>query len=95
MEKQILGLYVSGHPLDDYRKVLQGIALFSPCKRKYNFFDFLLATSCREATCTTGSVLDQQRIIVGGMINSFKINTTKKGDTMATCRFEIAVFCQH
>ena len=22
------------------------------------------------------------------MINSFKINTTKKGDTMATCRFE-------
>ena len=24
---------------------------------KYNFFDFLLATSCREATCTTGPVL--------------------------------------
>ena len=68
MEKQILGLYVSGHPLDDYRKVLQ------------------------EKTSTTLAELteeqDQQRIIVGGMINSFKINTTKKGDTMATCRFE-------
>lgn len=31
---------------------------------------------------------DQQRVILGGMINNFKINTTKRGDTMATCQFE-------
>ena len=27
-------------------------------------------------------------MILGGMINNFKINTTKRGDTMATCQFE-------
>lgn len=68
MEKQILGLYVSGHPLDNYTEVI------------------------REKTSTTLAELteeqDQQRIILGGMINNFKINTTKRGDTMATCQFE-------
>ena len=68
MEKQILGLYVSGHPLDDYTQVIS------------------------EKTSITLSELteehDQQRIVVAGMINNFKISTTKKGDTMATCQFE-------
>lgn len=68
MEKQILGLYVSGHPLDDYQQVLH------------------------EKTSTTLAELteddDQKRIILGGMIDTFKINTTKRGDTMATCQFE-------
>ncbi len=68
MEKHILGLYVSGHPLDNYTEVI------------------------REKTSTTLAELteeqDQQRIILGGMINNFKINTTKRGATMATCQFE-------
>lgn len=68
MEKQILGLYVSGHPLDDYKQVLHE------------------KTSITIAELTEEH--DQQRIVVGGMIDSFKINTTKKGDTMATCQFE-------
>ena len=68
MEKQILGLYVSGHPLDDYTKVISE------------------KTSVALAELTEDH--DQQRIIVAGMINTFKINTTKKGDTMATCQFE-------
>ncbi len=68
LEKQILGLYVSGHPLDAYRSVLA------------------------EKTSTTLADLtedaDQQRVVVGGMINDYKITTTKKGETMATCQFE-------
>ena len=68
MEKQILGLYVSGHPLDDYKKVLGE------------------KTSVTLAELTEED--DQKRIILGGMINNFKINTTKRGDTMATCQFE-------
>ncbi len=68
MEKQILGLYVSGHPLDDYTQVLAE------------------KTSATLAELTEEQ--DQQRVILGGMINTFKINTTKRGDTMATCQFE-------
>ena len=68
MEKQILGLYVSGHPLDDYKKVLGE------------------KTSVTLAELTEED--DQKRIILGGMIDNFKINTTKRGDTMATCQFE-------
>ncbi len=68
MEKQILGLYVSGHPLDAYTTVISEKTSVS------------LAELNEEH--------DQQRIIVAGMINTFKINTTKKGDTMATCQFE-------
>ncbi|MGM9526066.1 MAG: DNA polymerase III subunit alpha [Peptococcaceae bacterium] len=68
MEKQILGLYVSGHPLDAYQNVIREKASVT------------LAELTEEQ--------DQQRIIVGGMISNFKINTTRKGDTMATCQFE-------
>lgn len=68
MEKQILGLYVSGHPLDNYTKVISE------------------KTSVSLAELTEEH--DQQRIVVAGMINTFKISTTKKGDTMATCQFE-------
>ena len=31
---------------------------------------------------------DQQKIVVAGLIENFKISTTKKGDTMATVQFE-------
>jgi DNA polymerase-3 subunit alpha len=68
MEKEILGLYVSGHPLDDYKQVIH------------------------EKTSVTIAELneeyDQQKVIVAGMIENFKISTTKKGDTMATVQFE-------
>ena len=68
MEKQILGLYVSGHPLDDYKQVIHE------------------KTSVTLAELTED--YDQQKIIVAGMIENFKISTTKKGDTMATVQFE-------
>lgn len=68
MEKQILGLYVSGHPLDDYKKVIGE------------------KTSATLVELTEEQ--DQQRVVLGGMITNFKINTTKRGETMATCQFE-------
>ncbi len=68
MEKQILGLYVSGHPLDDYQTVIHE------------------KTTISLAELTEDH--DQQKIVVAGMIDNFKISTTKKGDTMATVQFE-------
>lgn len=68
MEKEILGLYVSGHPLDDYKKVIHE----------------KISVTLEELN----ESYDQQKIIVAGMIENFKISTTKKGDTMATIRFE-------
>lgn len=68
MEKQILGLYVSGHPLDDYKKVIHEKASVTLSELNEDY--------------------DQQKIVVAGMIENFKISTTKKGDTMATVQFE-------
>lgn len=68
MEKQILGLYISGHPLDSYTAVL--------------------AERTSAQLAELGETHDQQRVILGGIINDFKINTTKRGETMATCQFE-------
>jgi len=68
MEKQILGLYVSGHPLDDYKAVIHEKTSVSIAELNDEY--------------------DQKKIIVAGMIENFKISTTKKGDTMATVQFE-------
>ncbi|MBR6756481.1 MAG: DNA polymerase III subunit alpha, partial [Peptococcaceae bacterium] len=68
MEKEVLGLYISGHPLDGYTAALQE------------------RTSAQIAQL--GEENDQERVFLGGMINHFKITTTKRGETMATCEFE-------
>lgn len=67
-EKEILGLYVSGHPLHDYQK---SIALHG-----------------NTTIADLNESMDQKKISLGGMINSVKVSTTKKGDTMASAVFE-------
>ena len=72
MEKSVLGLYVSGHPLSEYEEILElrtSIDVNEINKLRENPEELLN--------------LNEKEHIVGGMILSIKTMFTKRGDTMA------------
>lgn len=64
MEKEILGVYVSGHPLDPFRE------RFEKSKHNINMIH-------------EGEIKADQKVIIGGIIDTVKEITTKKGKKMA------------
>lgn len=86
-EKEVLGLYVSGHPLERYTGVLASETNLNASMME-NYED-LVASGIR----------DGGKVCVGGMIDSLKIQLTKNNDQMAFVsiedlfgRIEIVVF---
>lgn len=68
-EKEMLGLYITGHPLEPYRSLLQQTANLVPCAE------------------LTESV-DNQQVLVGGIIAAIRKFYTKKNKQMAFARLE-------
>lgn len=64
MEKEILGVYISGHPLEPFRE------RFSK-------------SSSNIGMILSGDIKNEQKAIIGGIIESTKEINTKKGDKMA------------
>lgn len=75
-EKEVLGIYVSGHPLEDYIEDMKAI-----CTAKA--VDFVL-----DPESNTTEVKDNTSAIVGGMIVEMKTNTMKNGNLMAFLTIE-------
>lgn len=75
-EKEMLGIYVSGHPLDDYMDIIN-----SQVTAKST--DFLLDEDSGEFI-----VKDKISYTVGGMIEAITVKTTKQGDNMAFVTLE-------
>lgn len=75
-EKEVLGIYLTGHPLEDYeekwRKNISAVTT-----------DFLLDEETGEV-----KVKDNQTVIVGGMISEKTIKYTKNNKTMAFLTLE-------
>lgn len=71
MEKEVLGIYISGHPIDEYRSLWE--------KNITNM------TSDFEIDEETGSskVEDRDRVVIGGIISDIKTKMTKNGQSMA------------
>lgn len=76
MEKEVLGIYVSGHPIDEYKELWE--------KNITNM------TSDFELDEETGAIKvdDHDRVIVGGIISDIKIRMTKCGQSMAYVTLE-------
>lgn len=75
-EKEVLGIYLSGHPLESYQELWQ----------KYitnNTNDFAL-----EEETNTVRVTDQSTVIVGGMISNKTVKYTKTNQVMAFLELE-------
>ncbi len=68
MEKEMLGLYISYHPLNDYKEKLKKI---------------ITSTSIELANQS-----DKSRVVLAGVINSFKRKSTKNGNLMAFITLE-------
>ena len=77
MEKEVTGVYVSGHPLDDFREELSKLEVNS---------QFLAAL--REDAPDGGMSYDQQTVSIGGMVAEKRMKATKSGNMMAFVQLE-------
>ncbi|MDD6326991.1 MAG: DNA polymerase III subunit alpha, partial [Lachnospiraceae bacterium] len=75
-EKEMIGIYVSGHPLDDYKELFDKIVTA-------NSMDFT-----PEEESGAVRVHDKIPYTIGGMIEAVTIKTTRRGDPMAFLTIE-------
>jgi DNA polymerase-3 subunit alpha len=68
-ERELLGLYLSGHPLDKFRKTIE----------EKNYKISRVKTGGKDG----GMMADGEELIVAGMIEEIRSIVTKKGDAMA------------
>ena len=78
-EKEILGVYVSGHPLDEYTGMVN--KYITNVSSDFEVDDELGETKARDGAIAT----------IGGLINEKTIKTTKKGQLMAFLTVEDVV----
>jgi len=76
MEKEVLGIYVSGHPLEDYTDLL-----------KKNITNTTLDFLQKEDTNAT-AVKDGAKVVVGGMLTDINVKVTRKNQMMAFLALE-------
>lgn len=76
MEKEVLGIYISGHPLDDVKDVWKKNVSATA-------FDFSYQED-QEGSVVT----DKQQVRIGGIISSINQRLTKKKETMAILEIE-------
>ncbi len=86
----MLGFYISGHPLDDYREDISKISNFSS-----NDFEVLLDDSIEHDDVNNSlydgeskKLKDGQYIKIVGLISGIRTKVTKNGDVMAFLDFE-------
>ncbi len=77
MEKEVLGLYISGHPLSEHETFLQKNVMASTA----DFFKMV-----EDPMATT--LKDRQRITIGGIILSKSMKTTRHNQMMAIIQLE-------
>ena len=78
MEREVTGLYLSGHPMDDFR-VQTKQAGVSPIAE---------ITAAFEGGEETGSYRDGQTVLLAGVVSAFKTKTTKNNSLMAYVTLE-------
>lgn len=75
-EKEALGFYLSGHPLDEYRDAIKANV------------DATSLDFAPDSETGASRLRDQQRVTVGGIITEVTIKTTKKQQQMAFLQLE-------
>ena len=77
LEKEVLGMYVTGHPLSQYKEVLE----------RNTSIDNGRLNALKEDEETYLN-LDEREVIMGGMVVNKTIKTTKRNDIMAFIELE-------
>ena len=76
MEKEVLGIYISGHPLSSYEEILRK-------KVSCTSLDFMIDTRDENS-----EIKDNQKVIVGGLISNITRKYTKNNKQMAFITIE-------
>ncbi|HZJ57396.1 MAG TPA: DNA polymerase III subunit alpha [Clostridia bacterium] len=79
MEKEIVGVYISGHPLWEYKDILEGLT---------TTLDLQSGDFEEGAIVSSGSLRDGARVEVGGIIVEHKRKTTRNNNMMAFVTLE-------
>jgi DNA polymerase-3 subunit alpha len=88
-EKEVLGIYVSGHPISEYEEEMQkyitatSLDFISEIEDNNNMENLTAS-----ADKNTGAVLDGQSVAVGGIIAGRSVKYTKNNDAMAFLTIE-------
>ena len=80
-EKEMLGIYVSGHPLEEYSGLWDKVI-------SNNTADLMLNISEDGQAVDEMNVTDGEKITLGGMVENVNVKYTKKGDAMAFVTLE-------
>ncbi len=78
MEKETTGLYLTGHPMDEYREAAQ--------KVKAHAIGAIMADFAKEGGPTT--YRDDQKVTIAGVVSASKTKTTKNNTLMAYVTLE-------
>ncbi len=83
MEKEMTGVYISGHPLDEYKDALEGYSTTMDIMEIHNIEEN------KDLTDSVSSVLKDGSIVtIGGLVLDKKIKYTKKNNAMAFVTLE-------
>ncbi|MDD3225426.1 MAG: DNA polymerase III subunit alpha [Clostridium sp.] len=81
MEKEMTGLYISGHPLDEYKDTLETVT-------NTRISDIIINESLENGSTGEYGVKDGDRVVIGGIITEVSRKITKKNTMMAFIRME-------
>ncbi|MDW8800073.1 DNA polymerase III subunit alpha [Clostridium sp. A1-XYC3] len=76
MEKEMTGLYLSGHPLEEYEETLKK-------NTSVNISDIVTSESLEEGIIQESKLKDGDKVIIGGIIAAVTKKFTKNNDMMA------------
>ena len=98
IEKEMTGLYLSGHPLDDYKKSLK-IQTNIDIEKILQTSEMMDETEESALITDDNTISDGQRVIIGGIISAVNRKVTRSNDIMAfmtvedlTASMEVIVF---
>lgn len=80
MEKEMMGLYISGHPLDEYQ---DEVDIYTNIR-----ISEIININHEEDSSLEYKVEDGQRVVIGGIISSVNIKSTRKNEIMAFIKVE-------
>lgn len=82
MEKEMTGLYISGHPLDEYEETLK-------LQTNTRISDILVEESLEDELIDVEAVIkDGDRVVIGGLLTEVNKKVTRNNDMMAFVRVE-------
>ena len=87
LEKTVLGIYLSGHPLSDFKSQFEK---FSFNTSVLDFYE-----EDEDGSRTYTEVKEGEHVVMGGIISEFKRLATKSGQTMAFVKIEDICLCEN